>query len=120
MGVALAVLPAGGREESAATLSRDVYTEGSILIPATHQFVERAEAFLVVDIVGSIRLDEIRRREPEMGALFERPATDGIVLLSEKFWFQLDRDLRMRTDPLGQFELKGFEDRERIFRWLPR
>ena len=59
----IAVLAAAAGAGQIASLEESTFsTEGSILIPPSHFFQERTEAFLVVDLVGStsiIREDEI-------------------------------------------------------------
>lgn len=70
------------------------------------------------DVHGAFSLDELRRREPDVRAYIEAPDARQLILLSEKFWFEMSHERRLQTEPLGYFSLKGFDAPERVFRWL--
>jgi class 3 adenylate cyclase len=70
------------------------------------------------DIHGVFALQALRNREAAVAAPLLQPGARSLLLMTEKFWFKMNRDRRMSTDPLGHFTLKGLDAPERVFRWL--
>ena len=70
------------------------------------------------DVHAVFALEHLRHEAPEVAKCLANRDVDQIVLMTERFWSQLEPTHCGQAEPVGSYLLKGLEQPQPVFRWI--